>query len=223
MANSDFRPVYHPAYHDNELRTALQDLRTGRWLSMRDLLESTPDWTLWTQRTQVLGAVAAGSDAVQAWLTEEPRSVAATVMHARVAVERAVRARRSDHPSGQELWQEAWEACRSAAHASPADPVPWVCLLALSQLDQRQRLEEHRLHPLGPCSSPGRGACWRRRTSAIRTTARPTTACCSSSMRAEWRLSLRGGQLRPVGGVLGTRRIGAPCAAAVRAGGALPP
>ncbi|MEV0785712.1 hypothetical protein AB0I52_22640 [Streptomyces sp. NPDC050423] len=155
MANSDFRPVYHPAGHDNELRSALQDLRTGRWLSMRNLLESTPDWARWTQRTQVLGAVAAGSDAVQAWLTEEPRSVAAAVMHARVVVERAVRAHREGHRRAQELWQQAWEACRSAAHASPTDPVPWVCLLALSQLDERQRLEEHRLHPPGPMLFPG--------------------------------------------------------------------
>ncbi|MEU9624769.1 MULTISPECIES: hypothetical protein [unclassified Streptomyces] len=155
MANSDFRPVYHPAGHDNELRVAVQDLRTGRWMSMRNLLESTPDWTLWTQRTQVLGAIAAGSDAVQAWQAEEPRSVAAAVMHARVVVERAVRAHREGHHRAQELWQEAWGACRTAAHTSPADPVPWVCLLALSQLDEHQQLEEHRLHPPGPMLFPG--------------------------------------------------------------------
>ncbi|MFE6041308.1 hypothetical protein [Streptomyces sp. NPDC056452] len=155
MGPSEFRPVYHPAGHDHELRGALQDLRTGRWLSMRNLLESTPDWALWTQRTQVLATVAAGSDAVDAWLTEEPRSVAATVMHARVVVERAVRAHREKHPRAQELWQEAWEGCRSAAHASPADPVPWVCLLALSQLDERQRLDEHRMLPPGPMLFPG--------------------------------------------------------------------
>ncbi|MFJ7625127.1 hypothetical protein ACIQZN_01395 [Streptomyces sp. NPDC097595] len=155
MANGEFRPVYHPAGHDNELRVALQDLRTGRWIAMRDLLARTPDWTLWTQRTQVLGAVAAGTDAIRTWLTEEPESTAAAVMRARVAVERAVRANRSGHPSGRELWQEAWEACRSAAHAAPADPVPWVCLLALSQLDDGQRLAEHRLPPPGPMLFPG--------------------------------------------------------------------
>ncbi|MEU5719316.1 hypothetical protein AB0G71_26830 [Streptomyces sp. NPDC020403] len=155
MASTDFRPVYHPAGHDHALRAALQDLRTGRWLSMRDLLESTPDWAQWTQRTQVLATAAAGSDAVRAWLAEEPRSVAATVMHARVVVERAVRAHRENHARAQELWQQAWEGCRSAAHASPADPVPWVCLLALSQLDERQRLEEHRVPPPGPMLFPG--------------------------------------------------------------------
>ncbi|MFC9245838.1 hypothetical protein ACFT7S_18050 [Streptomyces sp. NPDC057136] len=155
MAPSEFRPVYHPAGHDHGLRGALQELRAGRWLSMRDLLESTPDWALWTQRTQVLATAAAGSDAVDAWQAEEPLSVAATVMHARIAVERAVRAYREGHCRSQELWQEAWEGCRSAAHATPPDPVPWICLLALAQLDERQRLKEHRLPPPGPMLFPG--------------------------------------------------------------------
>ncbi|RYJ30142.1 hypothetical protein CU044_1496 [Streptomyces sp. L-9-10] len=155
MASDNMRPVYHPAGHDNELRAAVQDLRTGRWVSMRNLLAATSDWALWTQRTQVLAAVAAGSDAVRAWLSEEPRSVAAHVMHTRVLVERAVRAHREGHARTQELWQQAWEACGGAARHAPDDPVPWVCLLALSQLDGRQRLEEHRLPPPGPMLFPG--------------------------------------------------------------------
>ncbi|MEV6425244.1 hypothetical protein [Streptomyces sp. NPDC051662] len=155
MASDNMRPVYHPAGHDNELRAAVQDLRTGRWVSMRNLLAETRDWSLWTQRTQVLAAVAAGSDAVRAWLAEEPRSAAALVMHTRVLVERAVRAHREGHARTQELWQQAWEACGNAARHAPDDPVPWVCLLALSQLDSRQRLEEHRLPPPGPMLFPG--------------------------------------------------------------------
>ncbi|MFJ4964600.1 hypothetical protein EES43_26845 [Streptomyces sp. ADI96-02] len=155
MAAADFRPVYHPAGHDHDLRGAVQDLRTGRWVSMRNLLESTPDWALWTQRTQVLGTVAAGSDAVRAWQAEEPRSVAAAVMHARVTVERAVRAHREQRSGAAELWRDAWEGCRAAAHLSPADPVPWVCLLALSQLDEGQQMEEHRMAPPGPMLFPG--------------------------------------------------------------------
>ncbi|MFH8618939.1 hypothetical protein ACH4E8_28280 [Streptomyces sp. NPDC017979] len=155
MAPDQFRPVYHPAGHDNELRAALQDLRTGRWLSMRNLLNNTPVWGLWTQRTQVLAAVAAGSDAVQAWRAEEPESLAAIVMQCRVAVERALRAHRENHPRTQELWHEAWEACRVAAQHGPNDPVPWVCLLALAQLDEKQRLEEHRQVPPGPMLFPG--------------------------------------------------------------------
>ncbi|UQW99597.1 hypothetical protein [Streptomyces sp. RerS4] len=155
MAGGDFRPVYHPAGQDNDLRVAVQDLRTGRWLSMAHLLDRTDGWALWTQRTQVLAAVAAGSDVVQAWRTEEPRSVAASVMHTRVTVERAVRAHRARHPRTHELWQEAWEACREAADISPADPVPWVCLLALALLDEHRQMDEHRLPPPGLMLPPG--------------------------------------------------------------------
>ncbi|GGW23276.1 hypothetical protein [Streptomyces xantholiticus] len=155
MAPDAFRPIYHPAGQDKELRAALQDLRTGRWLSMRDLLAATNDWSLWTRRTQVLAAVAAGSDTVQAWRTEEPESSAAAVMHCRVVVERALRAHREGHRRTQELWHEAWQACRLAARRSPEDPVPWVCLLALARLDEGQRLEEHRTAPPGPMLFPG--------------------------------------------------------------------
>ncbi|WP_030723786.1 hypothetical protein [Streptomyces sp. NRRL S-237] len=155
MAGSDFRPVYHPAGHDKELRSASQDLRTGRWVSMARLLQRTDNWGLWTQRTQVLAAVAAGSDVVQAWRAEEPNSVAALVMHTRVCVERAVRAHRAGHPRTGELWQEAWSTCREAARISPADPVPWVCLLALALLDEQRQMAEHRVPPPGPMLPPG--------------------------------------------------------------------
>ncbi|MFJ4013693.1 hypothetical protein [Streptomyces sp. NPDC090026] len=155
MTQDGFRPLYHPAGHDEELRAALQDLRTGRWVAMRDLLDATPDWALWTQRTQVLAAVAAGSDTVRAWQVEEPGSPLVAVMLCRVAVERALRAHRERHHRTQELWFGAWEACRVAAQAAPADPVPWVCLLALSRLDERQQLDEHRAAPPGPMLFPG--------------------------------------------------------------------
>src|SRR4051812_39337681 len=65
MPEEVFRPVYHPAGYDGGLRIALQDVRTGRWISMRDLLAGTPTWAQWTQRTQVLAAVAAGSNVVE--------------------------------------------------------------------------------------------------------------------------------------------------------------
>ncbi|GAA4932119.1 hypothetical protein ACFPM3_03695 [Streptomyces coeruleoprunus] len=155
MSGQGFRPVYHPAGHDAALRGAVQDLRTGRWLAMAELLADTTGWPLWTQRTQVLAAVAAGSDVVRAWREEQPHSAAATVMHARVAVERAVRAHRERHTRTPELWQAAWEACDYAARVAPADPVPWVCLLALAALDGQQRLDQHRERPPGPMLPPG--------------------------------------------------------------------
>ena len=155
MAGHGFRPVYHPAGHDHDLRNAVQDLRTGRWVAMARLLEETDGWAGWTQRTQVLAAVAAGTDVVQAWRAEEPDNVAATVMHTRVVVERAVRAHRAGHARTRELWQEAWTACRHASSAAPDDPVPWICLLALAALDDQQRMEEHRLRPPAPMLPPG--------------------------------------------------------------------
>lgn len=158
MPGQDFRPVYHPAGHDNALRGVLQDLRTGRWLSMAQLLGDTArtaDRSLWTRRTQVLAAVAAGSDVVQAWRTEQPHNIAAAVMHARVTVERALRAHREAHPRTGELWRLAWEACQEAARVAPADPVPWVCLLALAVLDDDRRMDQHRARPPGPMLPPG--------------------------------------------------------------------
>ncbi|RST19241.1 hypothetical protein E2C00_02745 [Streptomyces sp. WAC05374] len=148
-------PVYHPAGHDSALRGVLEDLRTGRWLSMAQLLDDTADWSAWTRRTQVLAAVAAGSDVVQVWRAEQPHSPAAAVMHARVAVERALRAHREAHPRTGELWRLAWEACQAASHVAPGDPVPWVCLLALAVLDDGQRLDAHRVRPPGPMLPPG--------------------------------------------------------------------
>jgi hypothetical protein len=155
MAREAPRPAYHPAGHDTGLRDALQELRAGHWLAMRMLLHDTPDWPLWTQRTQVLATAAAGTDVVQMWLYEEPRSVAAVVMHARVVVERALRAHREHHRRTDELCREALDACHVAAHASPRDPVPWVCLLALAQLDEKQEWDDHHMAPPEPMLPTG--------------------------------------------------------------------
>ncbi|MCX5388888.1 hypothetical protein ABZY68_21475 [Streptomyces sp. NPDC006482] len=155
MAAHGFRPVYHPAGHDHALRAAVQDLRTGRWVAMARLLDETSGWDSWTRRTQVLATVAAGTDVVHIWRTEQPGSIAAGVMRSRVAVERAVRAHRAGHARTRELWQEAWTACREAAELAPADPVPWVGLLALAALDGRQRMAEHRISPPAPMLAPG--------------------------------------------------------------------
>lgn len=154
-ARDGARPAYDPAGHDSALRSALQELRAGRWMSMRTLLEQTASWSQWTQRTQVLAASAAGTDVVRAWLAEEPHSVPAVVMHTRVVVERALRAHREDHRRTRELWREAWHACDAATRVAPDDPVPWVCLLALARLDGEQRWQEHRVAPPEPMLPPG--------------------------------------------------------------------
>ncbi|WP_328500304.1 hypothetical protein OG828_05730 [Streptomyces sp. NBC_00457] len=155
MAREGARPAYDPAGHDSALRAALQELRTGRWMAMRGLLLETGEWWQWTQRTQILAAAAAGTDVVRTWLSEEPHSIPAAVMHARVTVERALRAHREEHRRTHELWKEAWQACETATHTAPHDPVPWVCLLALAQLDRDRRWSEHRCGPPEPMLPPG--------------------------------------------------------------------
>ncbi|MGH3314251.1 MAG: hypothetical protein ACRDP3_27315 [Streptomyces sp.] len=150
------RPLYSPAGFDTELRGAVEELRTGRWMAMRTLLTRTGGaWGLRTSRTQVLGVVAAGSHVVQAWLREEPRDADARLMQARVTVERAVRAHRDGHHSAAELENEARQACYAAAERLPADPVPWICLLALARLDHRQERAEHRERAAEPMLPPG--------------------------------------------------------------------
>lgn len=150
------RPVYSPAGFDYELRSALEELRAGHWMAMRTLLERTgAHWGLRTSRTQVLGVVAAGSQVVEAWQQEHPGSADAKAMLARVAVERATRARRERHPSAGELEKSAREACHAAAEAQPGDPVPWVSLLALARLDEEQERGEHRERAAEPMLPSG--------------------------------------------------------------------
>jgi hypothetical protein len=143
-----FHPAYHPAGNDDALRLALEDLRAGRWMAMRDLLAVTgSDWGLRTSRSQVLAAAASKSDVVTAWRAEEPLSADALLMQARVAVQRALLAQRSGHRDAHRVAQQARDLCQEASRHLPEDPVPWVGLLALAQLDVRQTRPEHRMPP----------------------------------------------------------------------------
>lgn len=152
----EIRPVYSPAGFDNELRGAVEELRAGRWMAMRSLLARTGTaWGLRTSRSQVLGVVAAGSQVVEAWLREEPHDADARMMQARVAVERAVRAHRERHHRSMELEDAARQECYTAAEQLLGDPVPWVCLLALSRLDHAQERPEHRERAAEPMLPPG--------------------------------------------------------------------
>ncbi|MCC2280240.1 hypothetical protein LKL35_33195 [Streptomyces sp. ET3-23] len=152
----EFRPVYHPAGFDDPLRVAVEEVHAGRWVAMRDLLARTgADWVLRTSRTQVLGVVAAGTTTVEAWSEEERNSLDARVMWARVLVQRARRAHRKRYYGAQDLEVLARQACLVAAEAVPADPVPWVCLLALARLDEHQQRTEHRVQPWEYMLPPG--------------------------------------------------------------------
>ncbi|WP_416970602.1 hypothetical protein [Streptomyces sp. 4F14] len=140
------RLVYHPAGHDDELRVALVELEAGRWRTARELLLATgTHGALRTARTQVLAVAVARSDVVGVWLREEPHYYDAHLMSARVAVERVLRAHRQHHPRTWEFEADARREVLAAARRAPDDPVPWVCLLALAQVDTRQQYYEHRV------------------------------------------------------------------------------
>ncbi|CDR10406.1 hypothetical protein [Streptomyces iranensis] len=148
--------VYHPAGHDDDLRVALVELHAGRWRPARELLWKTgTHWALRTSRTQLLAVAAARSDVVDVWLAEEPGSYDAQVMGVRVAVERALRAHRQRHPRTAEFEMKARGAALLAVRRALRDPVPWVCLVALAQIDTRQWRQEHRVRPDEPMLPSG--------------------------------------------------------------------
>lgn len=92
---ADFRPVYHPAGLDSELRVVLEEVRAGRWRAMAELLADTgTDWGRRTSRSQALATAAARSHVIREWLTEAPGSADAQMMRTRVMTERALHAHR---------------------------------------------------------------------------------------------------------------------------------
>lgn len=150
------RLVYHPAGHDDDLGVALVELQAGRWRAARELLLCTgARWALRTSRTQLLAVAAARSDVVGVWLDDEPDSYDAQLMSARVAVERALRAHRQRHSQTLGFETRARRDALLAARRAPHDPVPWVCLLALAQIDTRQVRREHRVNPAEPMLPSG--------------------------------------------------------------------
>ncbi|WP_404868474.1 hypothetical protein ACI1MP_10420 [Kitasatospora griseola] len=157
IAAPSVRPVYHPAGFDEALRPAVDDLMRGLWRSTERLLAvSANDPGCWTTRTQVLALAAARSTVLADWERESPGAPGLTVLRMRVMVEHALTAGRAGQPQVWKLEQEARAACWTAAQADPADPVPWVCLLALAVLDRDRSLPEHRwlstdpMLPAGP-------------------------------------------------------------------------
>ncbi|MEI5102830.1 hypothetical protein RB200_35255 [Streptomyces sp. PmtG] len=144
----------NPAGRDTDLYAAVQDIQAGYWMQMRQVLAQTGNWPQWTSRTQVLGVVAAETNVVELWLKEEPGSLAARVMYARVATERVLQAhRRHSAPDVQQardlekLADRAWQACHEAGEGNPDDAVPWICCLALAETDTAHRYPENAAPP----------------------------------------------------------------------------
>ncbi|MEU6576480.1 hypothetical protein [Streptomyces sp. NPDC046805] len=126
--------VWHPAADDRLLAKACVDVRAGRYLTAGEVLsDARSDFGLRAHRSLVLASEAAGTDLVERWLAEEatPES---TLMWARVAVLRAVRAADARDERAEALERIALSACERAAALAPDDPTPWVAKLAMTRL-----------------------------------------------------------------------------------------
>ncbi|OIV36953.1 hypothetical protein BIV57_13245 [Mangrovactinospora gilvigrisea] len=152
---SEQRVLFDPAGPDAALRAALAEAAVGHWVLTRDLLAATgTDWGLRASRTQVLAAAARRTDLVASWLAEEPHNPDAQVMAMRVAAERAVSFHRMQHIDAPRLRAEAEQAAWAIVQRMPSDPLPYICLLTLAQLDPGQPEHQHsgpdQLLPAGP-------------------------------------------------------------------------
>lgn len=114
----------------------------GRWEAARDLLEATgQDWDRRIFRLQVLAHGAVSLRWAETWANAERTSPDALAMLAHVQALRSIVVGPED---GRALLEQAWRTCHEAAEAWPADPSPWVVLMALLRVHcpDRETLSE---------------------------------------------------------------------------------
>jgi hypothetical protein len=129
--------IVSPIGADTDLRAAMEDLKLGRYLAARDLLAVTGmNLELRTSRSLLLAAGAGKGGAFKTWVDEDPASADAAMMWARVLTRAAVAAHRKGRPGDLvgAAARMARSACERAAVLAPYCPVPWICLLHLTQL-----------------------------------------------------------------------------------------
>ena len=127
--------VWNPAGADRGLAQVALDLKAGRFHEARALIAATrTDFELRAHRSLVLASVAAGLDVAERWLSDEPSNPDALLVYARTAVARALRSADSGDERAGGLAALAQRACLVCADADPADPTPWIGLLALARL-----------------------------------------------------------------------------------------
>ena len=149
MAHYDMPLIIHPAGRDEELRLALEDLRIDRYRTAQQVLQASGrNWALRTFRSQVLAVGAADNSAIDSWYAEDPRDPDALMMRARVLTQRVLNAHRGGLPSQKLITavRAASSACKAAAEHWPADPVPYICFLALAQTDIDPRVPHSEMH-----------------------------------------------------------------------------
>ncbi|MFF5106786.1 hypothetical protein [Streptomyces sp. NPDC000134] len=153
--------IVSPVGADRDLREALEDLKLGRYHTTGKLLAATGrNWPLRTNRSRLLAAGAGDGGVFKVWLDEQPHSVDASMMWARVLTRAALSAwrRRADR---QLLWRAAVlarDACLRTIELDLACPVPWICLLQLTALPFEPYLFDpaarHRRPPWGQSVDP---------------------------------------------------------------------
>ncbi|MFI7011068.1 hypothetical protein [Streptomyces sp. NPDC050145] len=128
-------PDYDPAFGDRALADGRQDMLLGRWEGARDLLARTPgDWDRRAHRIRLLADAAAGRRTVDLWQASEPHNPDAAVLRAETEVMRMFAAARAGEDTGAARLDSAAWLCHRAAALAPADPYPWVSLVALGRL-----------------------------------------------------------------------------------------
>lgn len=119
----------HPARDDAALGAVLEDASMGRWEGPRDLLAATGGaWDRRVFRLQVLARAGAPLRFADTWARAEPGSADALALLAHV---QALRSMIRGVDEGRPEMERSWATCLAAAEAAPADPSPWVVMLAL--------------------------------------------------------------------------------------------
>ncbi|WP_266823285.1 hypothetical protein [Streptomyces sp. NBC_00038] len=108
----------------------LDDAAMGRWEGARELLAATAtDWDRRISRLQVLARAGVRLTFADTWAQAEPRSPHALALLATV---QALRSMAGPRGGGNNVaMAQAWEVCDAACEALPADPAPYVVMLAL--------------------------------------------------------------------------------------------
>jgi hypothetical protein len=127
-----FKPLMHPAGSDIALAKVLGDVHSGRWMAMAALLNEPMTLQTWCTRTALLGKVAAPTNTVEEWLRERPTDRDALALMCRVLTERACRAIEAKVAGAGQMESRAATACHRQSQDDPADPVPYLSLLALA-------------------------------------------------------------------------------------------
>ncbi|MFF8611973.1 hypothetical protein [Streptomyces sp. NPDC015350] len=110
----------------------------GRWEGAREVLAATgADWDRRVFRLQVLARAGARLTFADTWAQAEPRSPNALALLAHVQALRSMAGGRGRGRS--EAMEQAWELCDAAADALPADPSPYIVMLALLRFHSPDR------------------------------------------------------------------------------------